>query len=103
MKQLHIEMVYELIDEAKKLDKYSMTRREFREFEIEVSQALENYVVREPLERNDGGFDCPCCGTSVQYSTMHQYAEVRFTAPITVNFKYCMNCGQRLDWDKKGD
>lgn len=58
--------------------------------EIEIAtKALKKQIPMKPTEINDecGYFECPACGDLI-------YAEgARFE-----EHKYCLSCGQKLDW-----
>ena len=80
MNHNHLLMIYELMDDVKKLNKFCMTSREFREFEIELSEALEKST---PMMGRFIGWDniCPSCKYLMDES-----------------YKYCPDCGQKLVW-----
>lgn len=55
-------------------------------------KALEKQIPKKPAEHGDEiNYDCPVCGADVGY----------FDAMAWETPKYCPECGQALDWDRK--
>ncbi|MCK9482089.1 MAG: hypothetical protein M0R38_10075 [Bacteroidia bacterium] len=48
-----------------------------------LKEALERNEPMKPIYEKDGTRSCPCCKGNW----------------LTPNFKFCSDCGQKLDWD----
>ena len=87
MKHEYLENIYELIEYAKKIDFFHMTSKEFRDFEVEISEAVEKQVPVKPTSEitEIGGLQhvCNSCWGFIGY--LHSY---------------CENCGQAIDWEE---
>ncbi len=86
----------EVIENLKYLVSDSCTDTQFDYIEeIEIAtKSLKKQIPMKPTEINDecGYFECPACGDLI-------YAEgARFE-----EHRYCLSCGQRLDWRNEHD
>ena len=86
MKHEYVENIYDLMEYAKKIDFFNMTSREFRDFEVEISEAVEKQVPVKPMSEitEIGGLQhiCKSCWGFIGY--LHEY---------------CENCGQAIKWE----
>ena len=82
MKREYINMVNELIEDAKKLNRFNIPSREFKEFENAIEDACERQIPREGIDKFD--YICPYCEGISEYQNPH-----------------CPECGQKLTWGKE--
>lgn len=88
MKLEYIDMISELISDAEKTDRFYITSREFRQFEIEVKQACFREIPRQPMNLKLDGisnrYHCSNCGEFLKKGS-----------------NYCHVCGEAIDWSRK--
>ena len=86
MKHEYVENIYDLMEYVKKIDFFHMTSTEFRDFEVEISEAVEKQVSVKPMseitEIRGLQHICSSCWGFIGY--LHSY---------------CENCGQAIDWE----
>lgn len=93
----NIERIKELLEKADINDTFTLTTKEFREFENFIIKAVEKQLPQIPVMKAMEGFDnevashlvCFDCGNGVT----NYY--VRGGKP-----EYCQCCGHKLDWNK---
>ena len=73
-------------------------------------EALEKQIPKKPIEVKNiyppEQFECPVCGSCVgRHKTLRKINELlgETLTDCKVEFKYCCECGQRMDWGEETD